>query len=139
MNKEDLEKQMVKVEDSESVKRADIIQHMEGADSNLVSTFVFFLNKSQSIDGAFLRCRNQGISGYCLDSDGKERECFHFAVKKNALLIYQLGDAFDPRGLFCRSEPGKARAKSADITGLDEEENKYALGIFEKAVRKLKR
>jgi hypothetical protein len=139
MDKDDIERHMVKVENSGSVKKADILKHMEDADSNLVSAFIFLLNKSQSIEGVVLRCRTQGVSGYCLDSKGKERECFHFAVKKNGIVVYQLADVFDTRGLFCRMEPGKARAKSTDITGLDEEENKYVLNIFQKAVEKLKR
>lgn len=138
MISEELVQLMNKVANSDSSTKERVLSQMKEAKEHQIAAFTFFLKSSTYIQDVILRCRNQGVSGYCMSSDGAERECFHFAVKKDTLVVYQLANVYDPKCLFSRKEPGKPRAKSADISGRDEEENKYVFAIFEKAVNKLR-
>lgn len=140
MGIDELTKAMAGVRSSGTAEVTEVVKRVMGGTETQQRTFLYFLAKAREIPDVILKCRNQGISGHCLSRDGQDRECFHFAVltEKDGLVVYQLANAFDPRGVFSKVEPNKARAKSGYISGTNSEENEYVVKIFKKAYDKLR-
>jgi len=131
---------MANVRSSGTAEVAEIAARVAEAPEAQRQAFLFFLEQARSIPDVVLKCRNQGVSGHCLDRDGKDRECFHFAIlaQDDALVVYQLASALDTRNVFSRVEPGKSRARSGRISGSDPDQNQYVADIFRRAYDKLR-
>jgi len=115
-----------------SKKGNDIKRLFARAPKVFQEAFAFFLVNTKQFPGIELTARNQGISGYGL-SGKVRRECFHFGINREDLIVYQFGEVPDPRKAFNLSQPGKESRKYGYISGADRAENEYVLDIFRRS------
>ena len=136
---EDFKSKFAGVKSSGKVTVVDIIDRLSEAKEIQQKAFIYFLEETKKIDGVVLKAGHQGISGYCYDRNGKEREAFHFSIRTthDDLTVYQLIGVLDPQQIFINTEPNNKSKKYGHISGENIEENEAVLKVFKMCVIKL--
>jgi hypothetical protein len=126
-----------RVSSSKSVTVESIRQRYEEASPELQGVFLFFLEHAAGIPGAELTTRNSGVSCYGIGEDSsRRRECFHFGIRRNDLVICQHAKIPDPQNVFANRHPGD-NYRSGYVSVNDPELNQYILDIFRRSYQSI--
>ena len=104
----------------------------------LQAAMVEFLRRVKAFPGVEVRAYANGFSFYTVDRSGQRRECGHFGINQDdRMVVYQHGDAFDPRGLFSQHMPSSESHRYGYITGQPWEVD-YVKKILQRSFEKLR-
>ena len=143
MTKDELVREFARVRSAKSKTVQEIVGIWWRAPDE-VREAALFLKRAveEALPGLALRARNTGISAYGSEmSTGRERECFHIAVRLSTadIAVCHHGQAPDPRGLFHPRPRGESRIRYAYLQGdgLSADTLRYVVHVMLQSYRRL--
>ena len=112
MNEHEISDALEEIRVAPSPERDSLSHRWCQAPDCLVNAALNMLNDLSELGGITLEpLAGNGVSGYGRDPRGRRRECFHIGILSldPRLIIYQHGEAENPRDFFVNNPPHDAR------------------------------